>query len=55
MLSAFRSVPVLGHLRRGVGRHTQGPQKTLHVILGPLVSGTPLLFQSNCTGPESIN
>jgi hypothetical protein len=25
----------------------------LHAILGPPVSGTQLLFQSNCTGPET--
>jgi hypothetical protein len=34
-------------------QHPQGPQKTLHMILGPLVSGAQLLFQSNRTGPET--
>jgi hypothetical protein len=27
--------------------------RTLHMILGPLLSGTQLLFQSNRTGPET--
>lgn len=29
------------------------PQRTLHMILGPPVSGTQLLFQFNHTGPET--
>jgi hypothetical protein len=35
----------------GVGGHPQGPKRTLHVILGPPVSGTQLLFHSNHVGP----
>ena len=46
-------MPALGHLERGVARHPQGPQRTLHGILGTLVSGTQLLFQSNHVGPET--
>ena len=45
----FQSAPVPGHLGHGVGGHPQGPKKTLHTILGPLLSGTQLLFQSNCS------
>jgi hypothetical protein len=30
-----------------------GPQSTLHRILGPLVIGTQLLFQSKLAGPET--
>ena len=30
------------------------PNRTLHTILGPPVSGTQLLFQSNCAGPETV-
>jgi hypothetical protein len=48
----FQSAPSPGHLGRGVGIHPQGTQKTLHTILGPLMSGTHLLFQSNHAGPE---
>ena len=29
------------------------PYRTLHAILGPPVSRTQLLFQSNCSGPET--
>ena len=43
--------PALGHLGHGVGRHPQGPERTLHAILGPPVSGTQLLFHSNRAGP----
>ena len=49
--SPFWSVPALGHLGHGVGGHHQGPKRTLHVILGPPVSGTQLLFHSNLAGP----
>jgi hypothetical protein len=49
----FRLAPVLGHLGLGVSRHPQGPQRTLHGILGTLVSRTQLLFQSNRMGPET--
>ena len=49
----FRSAPAPGHLGRRISRHPQGPQSTLHGTLGPLVSGTQLLFQSNCMGPET--
>jgi hypothetical protein len=41
-----------GKLDHGVCRHPQGPQRTLHEILGLLVSGTQLLLQSNRAGPE---
>jgi hypothetical protein len=46
--SPFQSGPAPGHLGRGVGGHPQGPKRTLHVILGPPVSGTHLSvpFQS---------
>jgi hypothetical protein len=37
----------------GVCRHPQGPHRTLHGILRPLVSGTQLLLQSNREGPET--
>jgi hypothetical protein len=37
----------------GVCRHTQGPHRNLHGILGPLVSGTQLLLQSNHEGLET--
>ena len=49
------SAPAPGHLGLRVSGYPQGPQSTLHGILGPLVSGTQLLFQSNRAGPESIN
>jgi hypothetical protein len=49
----FLSAPAPGHLRCGVGGHPQGTQSTLHGILGPLVSETQLLFQSNLEGPET--
>ena len=52
-LLPFWSVPAPGHLERGVGGQPQGLQSTLHGILGPLVSGTQLLFQSNHVGPET--
>ena len=51
-----KSLPVgaaPGHLGRRVAGYPQGPRRTLHRILGPLVSGTLLLFQSNCAGPET--
>ena len=49
----FRSAPALGHLGLRVSRHPQGPERTFHTILGPPVSGTQLMFHSNCTGPET--
>ena len=36
--SPFHSVSGPGHLGHRVGRHPQGPQSTLHRILGPPVS-----------------
>jgi hypothetical protein len=36
----FQSVPALGHLGHKLGRWSLGPQRTLHVTLGSLVSGT---------------
>ena len=45
------AAPAQGNLGRGVGRHPQGPSRTLYAILGPLVSGTQLLFQSNLVEP----
>ena len=33
--------------------HPPATHKTRHRILRPLVSGTQLLLQSNCTGPET--
>jgi hypothetical protein len=50
-MSPFWSAPERGHLGKGVSRHTQGPQRTLHSNLGSLVSGTQHVFQSNCDGP----
>jgi hypothetical protein len=32
-------------------RESHGPQRTLHVILGSLVSGTQHLFETNCDRP----
>ena len=32
---------------------TKVARGTLHTILGPLLSGTQLLLQSNCVGPET--
>jgi hypothetical protein len=49
----FRSAPALGHLGRRIARHPQVPKRTLQGILGPLVSGTQLVFQSNHVGPEA--
>jgi hypothetical protein len=49
----FWSAPALTHLGHGVCGHTQGPHRTLHGILGPLVSGTQFLLQSNHAGPET--
>ena len=34
-----------------ISRYPQGPQRTLHVILGSLVSGTQHQFQFNFDGP----
>jgi hypothetical protein len=51
--SPFWLAPALdqGHLGRGILRHPHSPQRTLHVILGSLVSGKQDQFQSNCDGP----
>ena len=43
--------PAQGHLGRGVGRHPQGPERTLQAISGPPVSATQLLFHCNRAGP----
>jgi hypothetical protein len=51
--SPFQSAPAPGHLGRRVSRHPQGPERTLHSILRPRVSGTQLLFHSNHAGPET--
>ena len=40
-------------LGREVSGHPHGPKRTLHAILGSLVSGTQDLFQSNLSGPET--
>ena len=53
MAQPFRSMPAPGYLGRRVWGHTQGNDRTLHRVLRPLVSGTQLLLQSNCTGPET--
>ena len=42
-------MPAPGHLGRRIIGHPQGPQKTFHAILGPLVNGT----QSNHRRPET--
>jgi hypothetical protein len=49
----FRSAPTPGHLGCWVAGHPKGPQRILYGILGPLVSGAQLLFQSNLAGPET--
>jgi hypothetical protein len=41
--SPFQSMPAPRHLGHGVCGHPQGPHRTLHWILGPLVSGSQLL------------
>ena len=43
----------LGILSRESTDTPKIPQRTLHGILGPLVSGTQLLFQSNRLGLET--
>jgi hypothetical protein len=53
VVGPFQEVPVPMHLGLGVCGHPQGPHRTLHRILGPLVSGTQLMIQSNRTGPET--
>lgn len=45
--------PAPMHLGCGVCVHPQGPHRTLHGILRPLVSGTQLLLQSNRAEPET--
>ena len=49
----FRSTPSPGYLGHRVCEHPQGPHRTLHRILRPLVSETQLLLQSNLAGPET--
>jgi hypothetical protein len=51
--SPFGLAPAPTHLGHWVCRQPQGPHRTLHGILGPLVSGTQLLLQSNLVGPET--
>ena len=46
-------MPAQTHLGHGVCGHPQSPQRTPHRILRPLVNGTQLLLQSNCTGLET--
>ena len=48
----FQSAPVQGHLRHKLCGWSHGPQRTLHMILGSLVSGTQHQFQSSHVGPE---
>jgi hypothetical protein len=52
-MKLFQSTPALGYLGHRVSGHMQGPHKTLHGILRPLVSGTQRLLQSNLSGPET--
>jgi hypothetical protein len=49
----FRLAPALGHLGCRISGHPHNSQRTLHPILGSLVSETQLLFQSNLMGPET--
>ena len=49
----FRSVPPLCHIGSVISQNPQGPQRSLHTILGSLVSGTQHRFQSNRMGPET--
>ena len=51
-VSPFWSARAPSHLGNRVSRHPQGSERTLHAILGPPVSGTQLLFNSNSAGPE---
>ena len=53
--SPSRSAPALGKLGCRIGGHPYSPQRTLHEILGSLVSGTKHLFQANCDGPVTAN
>jgi hypothetical protein len=46
-------MPAPGHLGHRVCGYPQGPHRTIHKILRPLVSGTQLLLQSNRAGPET--
>jgi hypothetical protein len=46
--SPFLLAPAPGHLGCRIGGHLHSPQRTLHTILGSLVSGTQHQFQSNC-------
>jgi hypothetical protein len=48
--TAFRAPGTLG---AELADTPKVPNRTLHEILGPPVSGTQLLFQSNCAGPET--
>jgi hypothetical protein len=47
----FRVVSALGHLGLELGGQSHGSQRTLHEILGSLVSRTQHLFQTNCDSP----
>jgi hypothetical protein len=51
--SLFHLAPAPGqcHLGCGIGRHPHSSHRTLHVILGLLLSGTQHQFQSNCDRP----
>ena len=52
--SFFQSEPAPAHLGHELSRWSHGPhspQRTLHVILGSLVSGTQHLFQTNRDRP----
>jgi hypothetical protein len=53
MISPFQSAPALDHLGHRVSVHPQGPERTLHSILGSLVSKTQPLFHSNHAGPDT--
>jgi hypothetical protein len=49
----FRSAPALGHLGCRIGWHLLSPQRTLHEILGSLVSRIQHWSQSNWKEPET--
>jgi hypothetical protein len=49
----FQSLPAPEYLGSRVSGHLQGTHRILQGILGPLVSGTQLLLQSNHAGPET--
>jgi hypothetical protein len=52
-IELFRLAPAPGHLGSKFWGQSHCPQRTLHVILGSLMSGKQHRFQYNRTGPES--